>query len=435
MMARRQTSRRSVVFVARWTLVFLAAALVVDCGGRSEEESSPVVTVDVAPVLQSRIQRTIRAEGLLYPRQQAAIVPKISAPVKRTYVQRGARVSAGQLLIELENQDLAGAAAESRAAFDLAEATFETTARATVPQEVQKAELDVRAAKDVLDAQQAVFDNRQNLYKEGAIAQKDVNEAQASLSQARREYETAKKRFDDLQGFARDQAIKAARAQRDVAKGRNEAAQAQLEYSRITSPIGGVVTDLPLYPGEMAMPGAPIVTVMDLSQVIARTHISQAEAGELTVGGDANLVATGGAPIPAKITQISPALDGTNTTVEVWVQGSNPDGRLRPGTSLRVEMIAKTVPSALVIPQKAVLTSSSGSTFAVVIDGENKPHLRKIAVGIRDRGKAQVTDGLESGQRVATTGAYELFKLEPDVLSKTKVQIAPAKQEEEPEES
>ena len=186
------------------------------------------MTVDVAPVLQSPIQRTIRAEGLLYPRQQAAIVPKISAPVKRSYVQRGARVRAGQLLLELENQDLAGAAAESRAAFDLAEATFETTARATVPEEVNKAELDLRAAKDLLDAQQASFENRQNLHKEGAIAQKDVNEAQANLSQARSQYETAKKRLKDLQGFARDQAIKAATAQRDAAKGRNEAAQAQL---------------------------------------------------------------------------------------------------------------------------------------------------------------------------------------------------------------
>jgi HlyD family secretion protein len=393
------------------------------------------VTVDVAPVLQSPIQRTIRAEGLLYPRQQAAIVPKIAAPVKRTYVQRGARVRAGQLLLELENQDLAGAAAESRAAVDLAEATFEMTARATVPEEVHKAELDVRAAKDLLDAQQAIFENRQDLHKEGAIAQKDVNEAQANFSQARSQYETAKKRLEDLQGFARDQSIKAARAQRDAAKARNDTAQAQFEYSRITSPIDGVVTDLPFYPGEMAASGAPIVTVMDISQVIARTHISQAEAGELAVGSDARLVGSDSAPLSAKVVQISPALDGTNTTVEVWVQGANPDGKLRPGTSLRVEMIAKTVSSALVIPQKAVLTSSSGSTYAIVIDNESKPHLRKIAVGIRDRGKVQVTDGLESGQRVATTGAFELFKLEPDILSKTKVQIAPAKEEEEPEES
>jgi HlyD family secretion protein len=434
-MARRRTSRWSHGANIFCAAAVLAAAFLTACGRKAEEEAGPVVTVDVAPVLQSPIQRTIRAEGLLYPRQQAAIVPKISAPVKRSYVQRGARVRAGQLLLELENLDLAGAAAESRAAFDLAEATFETTARATVPEEVNKAELDLRAAKDLLDAQQASFENRQNLHKEGAIAQKDVNEAQANLSQARSQYETAKKRLEDLQGFARDQAIKAARAQRDVAKGRNEAAQAQLEYSRITSPIDGVVTDLPLYPGEMAASGAPIVTVMDISQVIARTHISQAEAGELAVGSDAKLVGPDSAPLSAKVVQISPALDGTNTTVEVWVQGANPDAKLRPGTSLRVEMIAKTLPSALVIPQKAVLTSSSGSTYAIAIDNENKPHLRKIAVGIRDRGKVQVTDGLESGQRVATTGAFELFKLDPDVLSKTKVQIAPAKEEEEPEES
>src|SRR4029453_16534343 len=274
-MVRRRTSRwphGAHIFCAT---AVLAAAFLTACGRKAEEEAAPVVTVDVAPGLQSPIQRTIRAEGLLYPRQQAAIVPKISAPVKRSYVQRGARVRAGQLLLELENQDLAGAAAESRAAFDLAEATFETTSRATVPEEVHKAELDVRAAKDLLDAQQAIFENRQDLHKEGAIAQKDVNEAQANFSQARSQYETAKKRLEDLQGFARDQSIKAARAQRDAAKARHETAQAQFEYSRITSPIDGVVTDLPLYPGEMAASGAPIVTVMDISQVIARTHISQ----------------------------------------------------------------------------------------------------------------------------------------------------------------
>ena len=429
------TVRRRTIAGVRLLGVAIAVTLVPGCSHKEESEASPVVTVDVAPVLLAQIQRTIRAEGLLYPRQQAAIVPKISAPIRKSHVQRGARVRAGQLLLELENRDLAGAAAESSAALDLAQATFETTAKATVPQEVQKAELEVRAAKDALDAQQSLFDNRQRLYREGAIAQKDVNEAQVNLSQARAQYETAKKRLDDLQGFARDQALKAAAAQREAAKGRNDSAQAQLDYSRITSPIDGVVTDLSLYAGETAPSGAPVVTVMDLSQVIARTHISQAEAAELRVGGSANVIGPGGAPLPGRVTQISPALDATNTTVEVWVEADNRDGKLRPGTSVRVDMIARTVPNALVIPQAAVLTSASGSTFAIVIDKDNAPHLRKIMVGIRDSGKAQVTDGLENGQRVATTGAFELFKLEPDVLSKTKVQIAPAKEEEEPEES
>lgn len=409
----------------------MLAAFLGACGGDQDEEAAPVVTVDVAPVLQSDIERTIRADGLLYPLQQAAIVPKISAPIRKVDVQRGARVRAGQLLLELENRDLAGAASEANAASDLAEATFETTAKATVPQEAQKAELDVQSARATLDAAQTLYDSRQDLFKQGAAAQKDVNDAQVALSQARSQYETAKKHLDDLQGFARESELKAARAQRDAARARNDAAQAQLGYSRITSPIDGVVTDLPFYPGEMSPSGAPIVTVMDLSQVIARLHISQSDASELHLGNDANLIGPQGVPIPGKVTQISPALNASSTTVEVWVQADNKDGTLRPGSSLRVEMIARKVSGALIIPQAAVLTHSTGSTFAIVIDDENKPELHKITTGISDGGKVEITDGLTSGQRVATTGAFELFKLDPEVLEKTKVQIAPPREEQE----
>src|SRR5262249_15555437 len=159
--------------------------------------------------------------------------------------------------------------------------------------------------------------------------------------------------------------------------------------------------------------------------VIARTHVSPSEAAALKVGNPANLIGPDGAPIAGSVTFINAALDATNTTVEVWAEADNAGGVLRPGASVRVEMIAAHVPNALVIPAKAVLTSPSGATFAIVVDADNRPHLRKIAVGIRDGDRAQVTDGLTSGQRVATTGAFELFKLDPEVLNKTKVQIAP----------
>jgi RND family efflux transporter MFP subunit len=193
-----------------------------------------------------------------------------------------------------------------------------------------------------------------------------------------------------------------------------------------------VVTDRQLYAGETAQPGAPLLTVMDVSQVIARAHVAPGEAAELKVGNGANIIGPEGAPIPGKVTLVSPALDAASTTVEVWVQAANADGRLKPGASVRIELVARSVPSALVIPQAAVLTGATGSTSVIVIDGENKPHKKSVAVGIRDAGRVQVTDGLESGQRVATTGAFELAKLDPEVLAKTTVQIQPPK--EEPEE-
>src|SRR5467141_3008476 len=122
----------------------IAGLLLSACRSAPKEDVAPVVTVDVAPVLNAEIQRVIRTQALIYPLQQAAIAPKISAPIKKIYVEKGATVRAGQLLVELENQDIVGALKESQAAQALAEATFETTARATVPEETQKAELDVQ---------------------------------------------------------------------------------------------------------------------------------------------------------------------------------------------------------------------------------------------------------------------------------------------------
>ena len=97
-------------------------------------------------------------------------------------------------------------------------------------------------------------------------------------------------------------------------------------------------------------------------------------------------------------------------------------------------MIAQTLPNALVIPQAAVLTSPSGNTSVIVIDPENKPHRKSVTLGIRDNPNVEVKEGLESGERVVTVGAFELAKLDEDVFAKTKVQIQPPKEEEDEDE-
>src|SRR6478736_5772448 len=120
-----------------WSFAAIAALLAASsaCRRQAEEEPAPVVTVDVAPVLLSTIQQVVRGDALVYPKQQSALVPKISSPVHALHVKRGDKVRAGQALVDLESRDLAGAAAESRAAADLADANYETASRGTVPEE------------------------------------------------------------------------------------------------------------------------------------------------------------------------------------------------------------------------------------------------------------------------------------------------------------
>ncbi|HSY13280.1 MAG TPA: efflux RND transporter periplasmic adaptor subunit, partial [Verrucomicrobiae bacterium] len=84
----------------------MAAVLLVGCSKKAEEPQ-PVVTVQTAPAERKTIRQVITADAILFPRDQAAITPKVVAPVKTFYVNRGSRVHRGELLAVLENRDLA----------------------------------------------------------------------------------------------------------------------------------------------------------------------------------------------------------------------------------------------------------------------------------------------------------------------------------------
>jgi len=395
------------------------------CSSKEPAEPGPVVTVQVAPAEKTTIERHVASEAILYPLHQAVITPKISAPVSKFYVERGSHVRAGELVAELENRDLQGAAAESKGTYDQAEANYETTIKAALPEEVQKAQLDVNAAKEALDAAQKVYDARQTLFQQGAIAHKDLEDATVSLTQARNAYEIAQKHLQGLQGAGHQREVQAATAQLAAAKGHYQSAAAQLSYSEIQSPIDGVVTDRPIYPGEMASSSSPLMTVMDLAQVIAKAHISQQLASLLKVGDAATISAAGPetADQPGKVTLVSPALDPGSTTVEVWVQAANPGERLKPGASVRLSIVAETVKDAIVVPAAAVITGSDGATSVMVVAAGNKPVAKSVKLGVRDGDNVQVTEGLAGGEQVVTVGAFELAKEDPDVLEKTKVQV------------
>jgi multidrug efflux pump subunit AcrA (membrane-fusion protein) len=383
------------------------------CSSKQESAPPPTVTVQVATAEEKPIQDVVNADAVLYPREQAAIVPKISAPVKKFYVQRGSKVRAGQLLAELEDRDLAGAVTENQGGYQQAEANYATAA--------QKAQQDLVLAKQQLDAQQKIYDNRLSLLKQGAVSQRDVTEAQIALTQARDQYQMAQKQFD----------LQAAEGQLKAAKGKSTSAAAQLGYARIVSPLNGVVTDRPIYPGETAPSGAPILTVMDLSQVIARAHIAQQEAADLKAGDPARISVPGQSEdFPGKVTLVSPALDPNSTTVEVWVQATNPGGKLKPGSSVRVAIVSETVPKALVVPVVSILTGPDGAASVFTLDASNKPIRKAVKVGIRTDTEAQITEGLSEGERVITVGAFELDKEDEPVLAKTKILVEAPKASE-----
>jgi multidrug efflux pump subunit AcrA (membrane-fusion protein) len=386
----------------------LAGLALVAAGCKKEAAPETEVTVQAEHPEQGPISEHIAADAFLAPLAQAAIVPKVSGPVKKFYVERGSLVKEGELLATLENSDLAAAALDNQGSYMAAEAAYANATKAQVPEDTQKAELDEAQAKANLDLNLSIVKGRKQLFAEGAIPGRDLDTAQAALVAAQAAYDTAQKHLESVRSVGREAALKSAQGQLTSAKGKYEGAQAQVSYTEIRSPINGVVTDRALFAGETPPAGTPLLTVMDTSSLLAKAHLAQSVAQRMKLGDGASVQVPGIAePVSAKVTMISPALDPGSTTVEVWLRIDNKAGALKAGTPVKVSITGSTVQKAWKVPAAAILTGQDGGkAVMVVIDGT--AHRKAVTVGIADGDDVQVTSGLAPGDLVITGGAYGL---------------------------
>jgi RND family efflux transporter MFP subunit len=173
--------------------------------------------------------------------------------------------------------------------------------------------------------------------------------------------------------------------------------------------MDGVVTERPLYAGEMAGPGTVMLTIIDISRVVARANVPGEFIKFLKAGASATIAsADGSSELPGKVTVISSALDPNSTTAEVWVEAANPGEQGKPGSSVQVSIVAETIADAIVIPLAAILPPEEGATTVMVAGSDSLAHRRTIETGIREGDKVQVVKGLEPGEQVIVVGALGL---------------------------
>jgi HlyD family secretion protein len=405
--------------------LLIAAPLFFAGCSQKEAEVVPEVAVQVAPAKTGDVAQIVTSEAVVFPLQQAIVTPKITSTIKSFEVQRGAHVHKGQLLAVLENADLSAAAVQSKGEFEQAEAGYITSTAATLPQQLQKAELDAASGKTALDAAQKMYDSRKDLFQQGALPRRDLDSAEVALSQARSQSEQAQKQLEDLRRVGKDQALKSASGQLSAAKGKMLGAEAQYSYSQIRSPIDGVVTDRPQFPGELATANQPLLTVMNTSRLIAKAHVAQSQAATLRTGNAATIQIPGQEdPIPAKLTLVSPALDPGSTTIEVWVETSKPPAALKPGMTVQVSLTAATAKDAVLVPKTAVFQSPEAGNYVLIAGKDGIAHQKTVQLGLQGAADTQITSGVAAGDSIIVSGGYGL----PD-KTKIKIEAAPAADE------
>jgi HlyD family secretion protein len=388
----------------RW--IILGAAAVVLLGGilggvtvlRSNHAIDPS---KLTAIERGDIARSVVATGKVQPLAKVELKSKASGIVKQIFVNYADSVRKGQVLVELDKEELEAAMREARASLVAAQAA-EQSAEATYERIKVEAEgPDVKFLK-------ASMERAHKLHEDGLIAQ-------AVLEDSEKAYQLALNRQTvALRNISVSRAeLARAKAQVAQAQATLERAEEDLRNSTIVSPMDGLVLSRDVEVGDavssiliLGSQATLVMTLGDVSEVYVKGKVDEADIGKVYLGQPARIVVESfkDKKFEGKVTRISPmGVEKDNvTTFEVRVSIQNPTGELKANMTANAEILLEEKHNVLLIPEAAVVYDRERHTTVEIPDPKADKGRRKLTVklGISNGVKTEVLDGLREGQQV-----------------------------------
>lgn len=341
----------------------------------------------LATAERGTVARSVVATGKIQPLAKVEIKSKASGIVKRLLVDYGDPVKEGQILVELDKEELQARVREARATLLGAQAALERT--------------KVEAEGPDLPFLKASQDRARQLFGEGLISDSVREEAEKN-------YQMAVNKQSAARSNVAVNTAEAARAQAAL-----ERAETDLRNSTIVSPMDGIVLSRDVEVGDavssilvMGSQSTLVMTLGDASSVYVLGKVDEADIGKVSFGQRARIVVESykDKPYEGTVTKISPmGKEKDNvTTFEVRVSIQNPEGELRANMSANAEIIREEKKDVLLVPESAVIYDKDRKTFLEVPDPKGEKGRRRVAVkvGISNGVKAEVLEGVKEGDKV-----------------------------------
>lgn len=370
------------------------------CGEKQDASAAktPVVTgVRVEKVSATEIDDYYEATGIARSKTTTVLSSKVMGAVTSLRVREGDRVSAGQTLIEIDNRDAATQLQRAQAGLLQAQ-------EAVV--EAEQAINAAQSAKAAADANQRLADSTyaryRDLYERKSVSPQEFDEVKARREMAEAE---AGRAADSLKMLAAKK--RQALAQVDQAKAEIANAQVQISYSRIASPISGVVVSKQTEIGSTATPGTPLLTIEDASRYRLEVAVEESQIGKIRMGERARLRidALGGGDLEGGVSEITPAADPMSRSYTVKID--LPANRSLRSGLYGVARFTSGRRQAMLIPQKAV-TQRGQLTGVFVVDDAGIARLRLIKTGRSYGESIEALSGLSDGERIVVDGATKV---------------------------
>ena len=355
----------------------------------------------LATVERGTLARSVVATGKVQPRTKVEVKSKASGLVKRLLVDYGDRVRTGQVLVELDKEELQARLREANATLQAAQAAQES-AEATLTRNQAEAEgPDLPFLKSAMQ-------RAQQLHKEGLIAKSAAEEPEKMHQLA------LQKQMAALRSVAVGRAeVARAKAQVAQAQAALERAEEDLRNATIVSPMDGLVLARSVEVGDavssilvMGSQATLVVTLGDISDVYVLGKVDQADIGRVYLGQRARIVVESfkDKTFDGAVTKIAPlGVEKDNvTTFEVRVSIKNPSGELKANMSANAEILLEEKQNVLTIPETALVYDKDRKASVEVPDPAAEKGKRKmpVQIGISNGLRTEVRSGLQQGQKV-----------------------------------
>ena len=315
------------------------------------------VTVEAAAVGRRDLAPVFTFSANLEAVWSTEVSTKADGRIDKLFAEEGDRVTAGMVLARLDMNELAA--------------------------QVMQAEGQVLQAQATLEQNELNFQRMDALYKQNAVSAHTLDSA---------------------------------RTQRDLALGGERAAQgnllllkARLDNANILSPMNGVVIRRHVQAGAFSKAGAAIFTVADVSTLLAKAVVGEAQITELSLGKSVNVKvdALKGQEFKGSITRLSPAASVPTRTFTAEVSIPNPGERIKVGMFANADSVGQERKNVLAVPESALVMREDQKTVYVVADG-NRVVQKVLKIGDAAGGWVEVLSGVTEGERIIVAGQHKL---------------------------
>lgn len=383
------------------SIVVAIATAAAGCGKKQTPTTvaaaDPISNVRVSKIGRSSFAETYEATGTVNAKTTTQISANLLGRVNSIVVNEGDAVKKGQLLVEIDDRDAQALLEKAQAGLREAQASLVEVDNSTAA-----ANAAVKTAEANRKLADVTFDRYRELYGRGSVSGQEYDEALARSNTAMSELERAKA---NVQTINSKKAQINARIEQAIADISNSKVRAS--YSRIVSPVSGVIVKKFVEPGAMASPGVPLLSIEDNSRYRLEVAVGESRSELVHVGDRVNvrIDALGAGDVMGIVAEILPTSDAASRSYTVKIDlPASPLLRTGLYGLARFPLAQK---ESITVPQTAMVQRGQ-LTGVYIVGPDGTVRFRIVTTGKTSEGMVEVLSGINEGDEVASSDPGKL---------------------------